>query len=81
MVVSYPVAITFTSTDATFENSFSNGDYWGTVAAGDDVPYIPSSVLNISAGFITEGGWSGYLRLADHGSLMLNSSLWFIPDY
>ncbi|MDB9770202.1 TonB-dependent receptor plug domain-containing protein [Gammaproteobacteria bacterium] len=66
--ISYPVAITFTSTDATFENSFSNGDYWGTVAAGDDVPYIPSSVLNISAGFVTEGGWSGYLRLADHGS-------------
>ena len=66
--ISYPVAVTFTSTDATFENSFSNGDYWGKVAAGDDVPYIPSSVLNISAGFITEGGWSGYMRLADLGS-------------
>jgi Fe(3+) dicitrate transport protein len=66
--ISYPVAVTFTSTDATFENSFNNGDYWGKVAAGDDVPYIPSSVLNISAGFITEGGLSGYMRLADHGS-------------
>ncbi len=66
--ISYPVAVTFTSTDATFENSFNNGDYWGKVAAGDDVPYIPSSVLNISAGFITAGGLSGYMRLADHGS-------------
>ena len=66
--ISYPVAVTFTSTDATFENSFSNGDYWGTVAAGDDVPYIPSSALNISAGFITESGWNGYMRLADYGS-------------
>ena len=52
----------------TLENSFSNGDYWGTVAVGDDVPYIPSSALNISAGFITESGWSGYMRLTDYGS-------------
>ena len=65
---SYPVAVTYTSTDAIFENSFSNGDYWGTVAAGDDIPYIPSSVLAISAGFVTEDGWKGYIRVADHGS-------------
>ena len=65
--ISYPLAIVYTSTDATFENSFSNKDYWGTVAAGDDVPYIPSSVLAISAGFVTESGWNGYLRMADHG--------------
>lgn len=65
--VNYPIAITFTSTDATFNNSFDS-DYWGTVAAGDDIPYIPSSVLAISAGFITDSGWSGYLRIADHGS-------------
>tara|TARA_B100001105_G_scaffold95633_1_gene76086 strand:- start:136 stop:2328 length:2193 start_codon:yes stop_codon:yes gene_type:complete len=66
--ISYPIAIVYTSTDATFENSFSNKDYWGNVAAGDDVPYIPSSVLAISAGFVTESGWNGYLRMADHGS-------------
>ena len=66
--ISYPIAIVYTSTDATFENSFSNKDYWGNVAAGDDVPYIPSSVLAITAGFVTESGWNGYLRMADHGS-------------
>ena len=63
----YPIAITYTSTDATFDNSFDS-DYFGVVASGDDVPYIPSSVLAISAGFITESGWSGYMRMADHGS-------------
>ena len=65
--VNYPIAITYTSTDATFDNSFDS-DYFGVVASGDDVPYIPSSVLAISAGFITESGWSGYIRMADHGS-------------
>tara|TARA_B100001559_G_scaffold1444_1_gene1228 strand:- start:166 stop:2358 length:2193 start_codon:yes stop_codon:yes gene_type:complete len=65
--VNYPIAITYTSTDATFDNSFDS-DYFGVVASGDDVPYIPSSVLAISAGFITDSGWSGYMRMADHGS-------------
>ena len=65
--VNYPIAITYTSTDATFDNSFDS-DYFGVVASGDDLPYIPSSVLAISAGFITESGWSGYMRMADHGS-------------
>jgi Fe(3+) dicitrate transport protein len=65
--VYYPIAITYTSTDATFDNSFDS-DYFGVVASGDDVPYIPSSVLAISAGFITDSGWSGYMRMADHGS-------------
>ena len=65
--VNYPLAITYTSTDATFDNSFDS-DYFGVVASGDDLPYIPSSVLAISAGFITESGWSGYMRMADLGS-------------
>jgi Fe(3+) dicitrate transport protein len=65
--VNYPIAITYTSTDATFDNSFDS-DYFGVVASGDDLPYIPSSVLAISAGFITDSGWSGYMRMADHGN-------------
>ena len=66
--VSYPIAITFTSADATFKNSFSNAGYWGAVSVGDNVPYIPSSVLAISAGFMSKSGWNGYIRIADHGS-------------
>ena len=65
----YPVALTFTSTDATFGNSFDDdGDYWGVVAAGDDVPYVPSSSLALVVGFIGSSGLSGNVRLVDNGS-------------
>ena len=66
--VSYPVALTYTNTDATFGTSFDNGDYWGTVAAGDDVPYIPSSSMALIIGFVTDNGLSGNMRLVDNGS-------------
>jgi len=64
--VSYPVAIAYTSTDATFNNS-SESDYFGVVAAGDDLPYIPSSSMALVAGFITDEGLSGNMRLIDVG--------------
>ena len=66
--VSYPVGLTYTSTDATFGTSFDNGDYWGTVAAGDDVPYIPSSSMALIVGFVSDNGLSGNMRLVDNGS-------------
>ena len=65
--VSYPVALAYTSTDATFNNS-SESDYFGVVAAGDDLPYIPSSSMSLVAGFVTETGLSGNMRLIDVGS-------------
>ena len=65
----YPVALTYTSTDATFANSFDDdGDYWGVVAAGDDVPYVPSSSLALVVGFVGSSGLSGNVRLVDNGS-------------
>ena len=64
--ISYPVAIAYTSTDATFNNS-SESDYFGVVAAGDDLPYIPSSSMALVAGFITDEGLSGNMRLIDIG--------------
>ena len=64
--ISYPVAIAYTSTDATFNNS-SESDYFGVVAAGDDLPYIPSSSMALVAGFITDKGLSGNMRLIDVG--------------
>lgn len=65
----YPVALTYTSTDATFGNSFDDdGDYWGVVAAGDDVPYVPSSSLALVVGFVKSNGLSGNVRLVDNGS-------------
>ena len=65
----YPVGLTYTSTDATFKNSFDDdGDYWGVVAAGDDVPYVPSSSLALVVGFINPDGLSGNIRLVENGS-------------
>ena len=65
--ISYPIALAYTSTDATFNNS-SESDYFGVVAAGDDLPYIPSSSMSLVVGFITESGLSGNMRLIDVGS-------------
>ena len=65
--VSYPIALSYTSTDAVFKNS-SNSDYFGLVAAGDDLPYIPDTSLSLVAGFINDSGLSGNLRLIDIGS-------------
>ena len=65
--VSYPIALAYTSTDATFKNS-SESDYFGVVAAGDDLPYVPSSSMSLVAGFVTDNGLSGNMRLIDVGS-------------
>ena len=65
--ISYPIALAYTSTDATFNNS-SESDYFGVVAAGDDLPYIPSSSMSLVVGFITDNGLSGNMRLIDVGS-------------
>jgi Fe(3+) dicitrate transport protein len=65
--VSYPLSISWTTTDATFSNS-SDSDYFGTVAAGDDLPYIPNKQSSIVAGFISDSGLSGSVRLVNVGS-------------
>ena len=65
--VSYPISISWTNTDATFKNS-SDSDYFGTVAAGDDLPYIPSKQSSVVAGFITDNGLSGSARWVNVGS-------------
>ncbi len=65
--VMYPISVNYTSTDATFANS-SDSDYFGTVAAGDDLPYIPDSQSSIVVGFINDNGLSGNARLVNVGS-------------
>jgi Fe(3+) dicitrate transport protein len=64
--ITYPISVNFTSTDATFKNS-SDSDYFGTVAAGDDLPYIPDSQSSIVVGFINDSGLSGNARLVRVG--------------
>ena len=65
--VIYPISVNYTGTDATFANS-SDSDYFGTVAAGDDLPYIPDSQSSIVVGFINDNGLSGNARLVNVGS-------------
>ena len=65
--VSYPLSISWTTTDATFSNS-SDSDYFGTVATGDDLPYIPNKQSSIVAGFISDSGLSGSARFVNVGS-------------
>ena len=65
----FPVGITYTSTDATFANSFDDdGEYWGVVSSGDEVPYVPSSSLAIVLGFVNDSGITGNIRLVSNGS-------------
>jgi len=65
--VMYPISVNYTSTDATFKNS-SESDYFGVVAAGDDLPYIPDSQSSIVLGFINDNGLSGNARFVNVGS-------------
>ena len=65
--VVYPISVNYTSTDATFKNS-SESDYFGVVAAGDDLPYLPDSQSSIVLGFINDNGLSGNARLVNVGS-------------
>ncbi len=65
--VTFPVAINYTSTDATFKNS-SESDYFGVVAAGDDLPYIPDAQSSVVVGFIKDNGMSGSARLVSVGA-------------
>ena len=62
----YPIAVSYTSTDATFSNS-SESDYFGVVAKGDDLPYIPDSQSSIVVGFVKDNGLSGSARLVNVG--------------
>jgi hypothetical protein len=46
-----PARIGYTWTDAEFRSSFSSGfEEWGTVEAGDRLPYLPEHALNLQLG-------------------------------
>lgn len=52
-----PFLINYTYTKAEFQNSFtSNFDEWGSVTAGDELPYIPNHQFYVQAG-IVEPSW------------------------
>ena len=63
----YPLSLTYTSTDAEFDNTFES-DFWGSVTAGMEIPDLPDSQLALQAGFETENGLSGSATLYSYGS-------------
>ena len=51
--VSLPLTFNYTYTKAEFQNSFVSAfDEWGTVTAGDELPYIPQHQFFVSAGVV-----------------------------
>ena len=43
-----PIHVNYTFTSAEFQNSFESGyDPWGTVATGDEMPYLPKHQFNV----------------------------------
>ncbi|MAM44053.1 MAG: TonB-dependent receptor, partial [Candidatus Marinimicrobia bacterium] len=65
--VTYPISIIYTSTDASFDNTFSSS-FWGDVSTGMDIPDLPDSQLAIRGGFRTDAGLSGDATLYSYGS-------------
>jgi Fe(3+) dicitrate transport protein len=60
---SVPLQVSYTLTSATFESDFeSDFGPWGSVRAGDHLPYLPTHQLFASAG-LRRGAWSGRVNL------------------
>tara|TARA_R110002126_G_scaffold291772_2_gene457553 strand:+ start:12615 stop:14846 length:2232 start_codon:yes stop_codon:yes gene_type:complete len=82
--IALPLSFGYTFTNTEFQNSFSGADsFWGTVAAGDELPYIPKHQFNI--GFSVEhsafeinvnGRFNGEFRtLAGAGTIPTNEKV------
>ena len=63
----YPLSMVYTSTDASFDNTFDS-DFWGSVTSGMDIPDLPDSQLALQAGFETQSGLRGNATYYAYGS-------------
>jgi len=63
----YPLSMVYTSTDASFDNTFDS-DFWGSVTSGMDIPDLPDSQLALQAGFETQSGLRGSATYYSYGS-------------
>jgi Fe(3+) dicitrate transport protein len=63
----YPLSMVYTSTDASFDNTFDS-DFWGSVTSGMDIPDLPDSQLALQAGFETQTGLRGSATYYAYGS-------------
>ena len=67
--IAFPMVVTYTFTEARFRNSFeSQFAPWGSVRAGDELPYLPRHQLVVSAGI--EGAVGGVTVSGRHISPM-----------
>ena len=57
----FPVLVSYTYTDAQFESDF-NSSFWGSVSAGDPLPYVAENLINVRFG-AEYGKFAGYLNL------------------
>lgn len=50
-----PITVSYTLSQSEFKNSFvSSFEEWGTIASGDELPYLPKHQLYLSAGLETD---------------------------
>lgn len=55
-----PLSLSYTRIDGEFDTSIADTDFFGTVEAGDPLPYLPENQLRIALG-VEAGRWAGYL--------------------
>lgn len=55
-----PLEITYTWTDGQFDTDIADTDFFGSVSAGDPLPYIPDQQLHATAG-LENSHWSTWL--------------------
>ena len=55
-----PLTLSYTRIDGEFDTSIGDTDFFGTVNAGDPLPYLPENQLRIAVG-IEAGRWTSYL--------------------
>ncbi|WP_439131642.1 TonB-dependent receptor family protein [Polaribacter sp.] len=78
--IALPLSFGYTFTHTEFQNSFSGAEsFWGTVTAGDELPYIPKNQFNI--GFSMEHSkFEINLNARYNGEFRTRSGIGTIPD-
>ena len=79
-VTRVPLRLAYTFTRASFRSGFvSDYDPWGTVEAGDRLPYLPGHQLNGSIGY-DRSAWSVSISMNASGAMRTQAGLGPIPE-
>lgn len=55
-----PITLSYTRIDGEFDTAIADTDFFGTVEAGDPLPYLPENQLRVALG-VEAGRWATYL--------------------